>query len=125
MTATLINVYIIYNIYNIIFITLIYIYIYIYTYIYSEIVNPQKYLHLCYTGTCIKFGVESIIKIYHLKLVIMYKYHSVKIYYKPNLLEEAFLIEKFKEKAPRTYVIKDLNNEQINVTFYEQESFEL
>ena len=40
----------------------------------------------------------------------MYKYHSVKIYYKPNLLEEEFLIEKFKENAPRTYVIKDLKS---------------
>ena len=41
--------------------------------------------------------------------------------YTPNWSEEVFVISKIKNKAPSTYVINDLNDEEIIVTFYEKE----
>ena len=41
--------------------------------------------------------------------------------YSPNWSEEIFIIKKIKNKVPWTYVINDLNNEQIIGTFYENE----
>ena len=41
--------------------------------------------------------------------------------YSPNWSEEAFVIKKFKNAVPWTYVINDLNDEDINGTFYEKE----
>ena len=41
--------------------------------------------------------------------------------YTPNWSEEAFVIKKFKNTVPWTYVVNDLNNEQITGTFYENE----
>ena len=41
--------------------------------------------------------------------------------YMPNWSEEVFVIKKVKNIAPRTYVINDLNGEEITGTFYEEE----
>ena len=41
--------------------------------------------------------------------------------YTPNLSEEVFLISKIKNTVPWTYVINDLNGEQITGSFYEKE----
>ena len=41
--------------------------------------------------------------------------------YTPNLSEEVFVIKKVKNTVPWTYVIKDLNGEEITGTFYEKE----
>ena len=41
--------------------------------------------------------------------------------YSPNWSEEVFLIEKIKNTVPWTYVIDDLNGEEISGTFYEKE----
>ena len=39
----------------------------------------------------------------------------------PNWSEEVFVIKKVKNTVPWTYVIKDLNGEEIIGTFYEKE----
>ena len=39
----------------------------------------------------------------------------------PNWLEEIFIIKKIKNTVPWTYVINDLNGEEIIGTFYENE----
>ena len=41
--------------------------------------------------------------------------------YMPTWSEEAFVIKKVKNTVPRTYVINDLNDEEITGTFYEKE----
>ena len=41
--------------------------------------------------------------------------------YTPNLSEEVFVIKEIKTTVPWTYVINDLNKEQIAETFYEKE----
>ena len=41
--------------------------------------------------------------------------------YTPNWSEEAFVITKVKTTIPRTYVINDLNGDEIIGTFYEKE----
>ena len=41
--------------------------------------------------------------------------------YMPNCREEVFLIKKVKNTVPWTYVINDLNGEEITGTFYEKE----
>ena len=41
--------------------------------------------------------------------------------YKPNWSEEVFVIKKVKNTIPWTYVINDLNGEEIMETFYEKE----
>ena len=41
--------------------------------------------------------------------------------YTPNWSEEVFLIKEFKKTVPWTYVISDLNGEEITRTFYEKE----
>ena len=41
--------------------------------------------------------------------------------YTPNWSEEVFVIKKVKNTVPWTYVIKDLNDEEIIGTFYEKE----
>ena len=41
--------------------------------------------------------------------------------YMPNWSEEVFVIKKVKNTVPWTYVIKDLNGEEITETFYEKE----
>ena len=39
----------------------------------------------------------------------------------PNWSEDIFVVRKIKNTAPWTYVIKDLNDEEIIGTFYEKE----
>ena len=41
--------------------------------------------------------------------------------YTPNLSEKIFLIKEIKNTVPWTYVLNDLNNEEITGTFYEKE----
>ena len=41
--------------------------------------------------------------------------------YMPNWSEEVFVVSKIKNKVPWTYVINDLNGEEIIRTFYEKE----
>ena len=41
--------------------------------------------------------------------------------YTPNWSEEVFVIKKVKNTVPRTYVINDLNGEEMMGTFYEKE----
>ena len=41
--------------------------------------------------------------------------------YTPNWSEEVFVIKKIKNTVPWTYVIDDLNGEEISGTFYEKE----
>ena len=41
--------------------------------------------------------------------------------YTPNCSEEVFVIKRVKNTVPRTYVINDLNDEEIIGTFYEKE----
>ena len=41
--------------------------------------------------------------------------------YMPHRSEEAFVIKKVKNTVPWTYVINDLNDEEITGTFYEKE----
>ena len=41
--------------------------------------------------------------------------------YTPNWSEEVFVINKIKNTVPWTYVINDLNDEEITGTFYEKE----
>ena len=48
-----------------------------------------------------------------------YKYIFAKGY-NPNWSEEAFVINKIKNTAPWTYVISDLNGEEITGIFYER-----
>ena len=41
--------------------------------------------------------------------------------YTPNWSEEVFVVSKIKNTVPWTYIINDLNGEEINGTFYEKE----
>ena len=41
--------------------------------------------------------------------------------YMPNWSEEIFVIKKFKNTVPWTYIINDLNSEEIIDAFYEKE----
>ena len=50
-----------------------------------------------------------------------YKNIFAKGWYMPNWSEEVFFIKKVKNTVPWTYVINDLNGEEITVTFYEKE----
>ena len=55
-------------------------------------------------------------------LVIISKYkNNFAKGYKPNWSEEVFVIKKVKNTIPWTYVINDLNGEEIMETFYEKE----
>ena len=49
-----------------------------------------------------------------------YKYIFAKGYM-PNWSEEIFIIKKVKNTVPQTYVINDLNGEEMSGTFYEKE----
>ena len=49
------------------------------------------------------------------------KYKNIfAIGYTPNWLEEIFVISKIKNTVPWTYVINDLNGEEITGSFYEK-----
>ena len=64
-------------------------------------------------------------KVLNLMLVKMLEYQNIKIFLKkghiPNWSEEIFVIKKVKNTVPWTYVISDLNGEEIAWTFYENE----
>ena len=61
-------------------------------------------------------------KILNLKLVTMLKYKNIFAKgYTPNWSEKAFVINGNKNTVPWTYVISDLNGEEITGSFYEKE----
>ena len=64
-------------------------------------------------------------KIPNVKLLILLEYQNIKIFlqrvYFPNWPEEAFVIQKVQNTVPGTYVINDLNVEEIVGTFYKKE----
>ena len=66
------------------------------------------------------------IKILNLKLVILLEYQNKKNTfakgYTPNWSEEIFVIKKVKNTLTWTYVINDLNGQEIVGTFYQKES---
>ena len=52
----------------------------------------------------------------------IYKYKNIFAKrYTPNWSEEVFVVSKIKNTVPWTYVINDLNGEEITGTFYEKE----
>ena len=54
--------------------------------------------------------------------VIIFRYKNIFAKgYTPNWSEEVFVITKVKNAVSWTYVINDLNGEEINETFYEKE----
>ena len=62
----------------------------------------------------------------NLKLVMRFKYQSIKEKiidegYTPNWTEEIFTLDKIQYTNPITYKINDLNNEEIQGSFYEPE----
>ena len=65
------------------------------------------------------------IKILNLKLVILQEYQSTKTFfakgYTLNWSEEIFVTKEIKNTVPWTYVLNDLNGEEIIGTFYEKE----
>ena len=65
------------------------------------------------------------IKILNLEQVIMLEFiKSKNIFtkgYAPNWSEEAFVISKIKNTVPQTYVLSDLNGEEIVGTFHKKE----
>ena len=82
---------------------IIYIYIYIYINIGKEV-----------NGKDPKFKVDDHVRI------LKYKNIFAKGY-TPNWSEELFVIKKFKNTVPCTYVINDVNDEEIIEKFYEKE----
>ena len=60
-----------------------------------------------------------------LELVILLEYQNVKMFlktfYTPNQSENVFVIKKVKNATPWTYVINNINEDEIVVTFYEEE----
>ena len=62
------------------------------------------------------------IKIQKLKLVILLEYQNVFAKgYTRNWSEEVFVIKKIKDTVLQTYVINDLNGEEIVGTFFKKE----
>ena len=59
-------------------------------------------------------------KVWDLERISKYKNIFAKGY-TPNWSEEVFVIKKVKNTVPWTYVINDLNDEEITGTFYEKE----
>ena len=60
-------------------------------------------------------------KILHLKFVICKNFKLKNIFAKAYWSEKVFVISKIKNTVPWTYVINDLNSEEIIGTFYEKE----
>ena len=61
-----------------------------------------------------KFKIGDIVRISE------YKNISAKVYI-PDWLEENFMIKKINNTVPWTYIISDVNGEEIIGTFYEKE----
>ena len=68
---------------------------------------------------------KLMIKILNLKLVIMEEFQNTKLVFAkgctPSWSEEIFVVSKIKNTVPWTYVINDLNGEEVIGTFYEKE----
>ena len=61
----------------------------------------------------------KMIKILNLTFVILLEYQNTKIFFQTVWSEGVFVIKKVKITVPWTYVINDLNGEEIVETFYE------
>ena len=61
-----------------------------------------------------KFKIDDLVRISRYKNIFTKGYM-------PNWSEEIYVVSKIKNTVPWTYVISDLNGEQIIVTFYEKE----
>ena len=62
------------------------------------------------------------IMILNLKLVRISKYKNIFAKgYNPNWSEEVFVIKKIKNTVPWTYVMDNLNGEEITGTFYKKQ----
>ena len=75
-------------------------------------INVKENTYINYTDP--KFKVGDYVRI------SKYKNIFAK-WYMPNWSEEVFVIDKIKNTVPWTYVINDLNGEEITGTFYENE----
>ena len=62
----------------------------------------------------LKFKVDDLVRISKYKNIFAKGYS-------PNWSEEVFVIKKVKNTVPWTYVINDLNGDEISGTFYEKE----
>ena len=62
----------------------------------------------------LKFKVDDLVRISKYKNIFANGYS-------PNWSEEVFVIKKVKNTVPWTYVINDLNGDEISGTFYEKE----
>ena len=74
--------------------------------------------------TYIDLMLKRMIKILNLKLVIMLQYQKLAFFVKictSNWSNEVFAIKNVKNTVPWSYVIEDLNEEEIVGTFYEKE----
>ena len=76
-------------------------------------------------NTYINTSKKLIIKILNLKLVIVSEYQNTKKFLLKGIcligVKKYLLLKKFKNTIPWTYVINDLNGEEIIGTFYEKE----
>ena len=65
------------------------------------------------------------IKILNLKLVILLEYQNIKLFLQKVVLQiglkKLLWLKKVNNAVPGTYVIKDLNGEEIVGTFYKKE----
>ena len=69
----------------------------------------------------VKYNGDFYKKTLNLKLVIMLEFQNIKTKaYTPNWSQEVFAINKIKNIVPWTYVINDLNGEEITGSFYEK-----
>ena len=61
-------------------------------------------------------------KVLNLKLVTMLQFQNIKTFlgYTPNWSEEVFVISKITNTVPWTYVVSDLNGEEITGSSYEK-----
>ena len=77
------------------------------------------------SGNCIEYNVNSNDKDPKFQVddnVRISKYKNIFTKgYTPNLSEKVFVVTKVKNTVPWTYVISDLNGENIIGTFYEKE----
>ena len=81
-----------------------------------------KVIHILIQWNCI-LKKKLMIGFLNLRLVIMLEFLSTKIFLLKDLHqtpEEVFVISKIKNTVPWTYVINDLNSEEIIGTFYEK-----
>ena len=79
-------------------------------------------LRIIHILTFLKKFIKNILNLKVVDHVRISKYKNIFAKgYTPTWSEEAFVIKKIKNTVPWTYVISDLNGEEIIGTFYEKE----